>query len=66
MGVKGAVENKGRVERPTRDLAMITGQRPTVRKARKAISGFKLREGMPIGVRSDAARRAACGSSPTG
>lgn len=48
MGVKGAVENKGRVETATRDMATITGQRPTVRKARKAISGFKLREGMPI------------------
>ena len=29
---------------------MITGQAPTVRKARKSISSFKLREGMPIGV----------------
>lgn len=49
MGVKGAVENKGRVETASRDMATITGQRPTVRKARKAIAGFKLREGMPIG-----------------
>lgn len=49
MGVKGAVENKSRVETASRDLATITGQRPTIRKARKAISGFKLREGMPIG-----------------
>ena len=49
MGVKGAVENKGRVETATRDLARITGQQPTVRNARKSISGFKLREGMPIG-----------------
>ena len=30
-------------------MATITGQRPTVRNAKKAISGFKLREGMPIG-----------------
>jgi large subunit ribosomal protein L5 len=49
MGVKGAVENKGRVDTAARDLATITGQRPTIRLARKAISGFKLREGMPIG-----------------
>jgi large subunit ribosomal protein L5 len=49
MGVKGAVENKGRVDAAVRDLAQITGQRPTVRKARTSISGFKLREGMPIG-----------------
>jgi len=50
MGCKGAVENKARVEAAAKDLAMITGQRPTTRKARKAIAGFKLREGMPIGV----------------
>jgi large subunit ribosomal protein L5 len=49
MGVKGAVENKGRVDAAVRDLSQITGQRPTVRKARNSISGFKLREGMPIG-----------------
>jgi large subunit ribosomal protein L5 len=49
MGVKGAVENKGRVDAAVRDLAQITGQRPTVRKARTSIAGFKLREGMPIG-----------------
>ena len=50
MGCKGAVENKGLVESAARDLGTITGQRPTIRKARKSIAGFKLREGMPIGV----------------
>jgi len=49
MGVSGAVENKARVDSAARDLAAITGQLPTVRKARKNISSFKLREGMPIG-----------------
>ncbi len=49
MGVGAAVENKGRVESAAKDLAQITGQRPVVRKAKKAISSFKLREGMPIG-----------------
>ena len=48
MGVNGAVENKSRVEVAARDLATITGQRPTVRLSKKAISGFKLRENMPI------------------
>jgi large subunit ribosomal protein L5 len=48
MGVKGAVENKGKVESAAKDMASITGQKPTIRLARKAISGFKLREGMPI------------------
>ena len=33
------------------DLAKITGQRPTIRKATKSISNFKLREGMPIGAK---------------
>ena len=50
MGCKGAVENKGRIDLAVRDLATITGQRPTVRKARKSIAGFKLRAGMPIGA----------------
>ncbi len=50
MGCKGAVENKNRVDSAKRDLRTITGQEPTVRKARKSIAGFKLREGMPIGV----------------
>ncbi len=49
MGVSGAVENKARVDAASRDLAMITGQQPTIRKATKNIASFKLREGMPIG-----------------
>lgn len=48
MGVKGAVENKGRVEAAAKELGMIAGQRPTVRKAKSSIANFKLREGMPI------------------
>ncbi|MAB81335.1 MAG: 50S ribosomal protein L5 [Planctomycetes bacterium] len=50
MGCKGAVENKNRIDSAVRDLTTIAGQRPTVRKARNSIAGFKLREGMPIGV----------------
>jgi len=49
MGCKGAVENKALVDSAARDMAIITGQKPTIRKARRSISGFKLREGMPIG-----------------
>jgi large subunit ribosomal protein L5 len=49
MGVGKAVENKARVESAAKELAMITGQHPTIRKSREAISSFKLREGMPIG-----------------
>ena len=49
MGVSGAVENKTRVEIAARDMGTIAGQKPTIRNARNSISGFKLREGMPIG-----------------
>ena len=49
MGVHGAVENKSKVDSAARDMGIITGQRPTIRLSRKAISGFKLRENMPIG-----------------
>ncbi len=49
MGVKGAVENKAKVESAAKLMALITGQKPTVRVARRSIAGFKLREGMPIG-----------------
>lgn len=49
MGVKGAVENKGKVESAAKIMSLITGQKPTVRVARRSIAGFKLREGMPIG-----------------
>ena len=48
MGVKGAVESKTRLETAARQLARVTGQKPTIRNARKSISAFKLREGMPI------------------
>lgn len=37
------------IERVQADIAKITGQKPSVRKAKKSISGFKLREGLPIG-----------------
>lgn len=50
MGCKGAVENKATIDSAVKDLAIIAGQAPTIRKARKSIAGFKLREGMPIGV----------------
>ena len=49
MGVGAARENKAVIELAAADLATITGQKPAVRITRKAISNFKLREGMPIG-----------------
>jgi len=50
MGCKGAVETKARIDAAVRDLSLISGQKPTVRKAKKSIANFKLRQGMPIGV----------------
>ncbi len=50
IGLGEAVENANAVESATRDLMAITGQRPFVRRSRQAVSNFKLREGMPIGL----------------
>lgn len=50
MGLGKAVENKARIEHATREMATITGQKPTVRNAKKAIANFKIREGYPVGV----------------
>ena len=51
MGVGDAARDSKLIEGAVRDLATITGQKPEVRKARKSIAQFKLREGMPIGAR---------------
>ncbi len=49
-GVGDATQNQKLVEHATEEMRRITGQQPVVRKARKSVSNFKLREGMPIGV----------------
>lgn len=49
MGVGAARENKALIDAAAGDLTMITGQKASIRKAKKAISNFKLREEMPIG-----------------
>ncbi len=51
MGVGDAARDSKLIEGAVRDLATITGQRPEVRRARKSIAQFKLREGMAIGAR---------------
>lgn len=51
MGVNDARENAKAIDAASADLASVTGQKPQVRRAKKSISNFKLREGMPIGVR---------------
>jgi large subunit ribosomal protein L5 len=50
MGVGEAARDSKLIDGAVRDLAAITGQKPTVTKARKSIAQFKLREGMPIGA----------------
>jgi large subunit ribosomal protein L5 len=50
MGVGRAAQQPSLLEGAVRDLEVITGQRPAVRRARKSIAAFKLREGMPIGA----------------
>lgn len=49
MGVGDATVDVKNMDAAVNDLAQITGQRPSVRKAKKAISNFKLRQGQPIG-----------------
>src|SRR5438552_13259327 len=51
MGVGEAARDAKLIDGAVRDLTAITGQKPQVRKARKSIAQFKLREGMPIGAK---------------
>ena len=50
MGVGDAKQDSNMLDAAGDQLATITGQRPNVRRARKSIAAFKLREGMPVGV----------------
>src|SRR5689334_8404934 len=50
MGVGDAKQDSKVLEAATDQLATITGQKPNVRRARKSIAQFKVREGMPVGV----------------
>ncbi|HLH14328.1 MAG TPA: 50S ribosomal protein L5, partial [Solirubrobacteraceae bacterium] len=50
MGVGMAKQDSKVLDAATEQLGTITGQRPNVRRARKSIAQFKLREGMPVGV----------------
>ena len=51
MGLGEAIQNVKILEAAEKELAAITGQKPVITKARKAIANFKLREGMPIGCK---------------
>ncbi len=49
--IKEATQNVKILENAAEELALITGQKPEIRRARKSIANFKLREGQPIGAR---------------
>jgi len=51
IGLGEAKENAKVIEHATNDIAIITGQKPVVTKAKKSISAFKLRAGMPVGCK---------------
>src|ERR1043166_4528403 len=49
MGVSEAVSDKKVMDHAVSDLTKISGQKPVVTKSKKAIAGFKIREGVPVG-----------------
>lgn len=51
IGLGEAIQNANALEAAVRDLSIITGQRPIITRSKKSIANFKLREGMPIGVK---------------
>jgi large subunit ribosomal protein L5 len=51
MGLGDSARDKKVIDSAVNELAAITGQKPVVTYARKSIAGFKLREGMPLGVK---------------
>ncbi len=51
IGLGEAIQNAKALEAAERDLAAISGQHPVTTRARKSIAAFKLREGMPIGLK---------------
>ncbi|MCC6933655.1 MAG: 50S ribosomal protein L5 [Deltaproteobacteria bacterium] len=57
MGVGEALQNAKAIEFAVNDLTAISGQKPVIRRSRKSIANFKLREGQPIGVSVTLRRR---------
>ena len=51
MGVGKAIENKNLLDAAAKDLAVISGQKPMITRARKSVANFKLRKGQQIGVK---------------
>src|SRR5574337_805613 len=51
MGVGDAVNNSKNLDKAVAELALISGKKPLITRAKKSIAGFRLREGMPIGAK---------------
>lgn len=51
MGIGEIARDKNTMKAAIADLALITGQKPTVRPAKVSVAGFNLREGMPVGLK---------------
>ena len=51
MGVGEASQDKGKIDGAVNDLKLISGQQPVITVARKSVAGFKLREGVNVGVK---------------
>lgn len=51
MGIAEATKDKNQIQDCVKEMSLITGQKPIITKAKKAISNFKLREGQPIGIK---------------
>ena len=51
MGVGEASQDKAKIDGAVNDLKLISGQQPIITKARKSVAGFKLREGVNVGVK---------------
>ena len=51
MGVGEAIADRKVMEKAVQDMEKIAGQKPVIRKARKSVAAFKLRDGMPIGCK---------------
>ena len=65
MGLGAATQNSKLIDVGSRELTLITGQKPVVRRARKSVAQFKVRQGMPIGTMVTL-RGGRCTSSSTG
>jgi large subunit ribosomal protein L5 len=50
MGLSDGLKDKNSIQEHTKELTILSGQKPVVTRAKKAISNFKLREGQPVGL----------------